>query len=91
MSVSYAPLTLVQARGFIVHYVVEYEPKVGSRRRKRQAMRVLVAPEESHVIISGLNPKLSYTVSVSAATIAGQGPATASVIEGKIAVISLYW
>ncbi len=65
-----------------MHYIVRYEPNLGTMRRKRQATSVLVAPEQSYVIIGGLDPHLQYSISVSAATVAGEGPTVNTVVEG---------
>ena len=60
MMVSWTPLTLVQARGF-VRYRVSYQPQ-GSR--KRQERSVVVDGDQDSVIIDGLMSGVAYATTV---------------------------
>ena len=65
MRVSWAPLTLELARGFITHYTVFYQSTL---------MEVVMVPgNETTVVIGGLAVAQSYSISVSAGTSVGNG------------------
>ena len=83
MTVSWRPLTLTEARGFVSHYTVSYSPASQTAGRKRQAdMTEVVVPgmESSMVIIDGLDPDTAYQVQVSASTGAGGGVTSEPVV-----------
>ena len=85
MLVSWSPLTLSEARGFVTHYTIAYTPVVNSRRRQasQDTLYRNVSADSSSVIIVGLDGNLEYSVQVSAGTIAGQGVlSAATVAEG---------
>ena len=73
--VSWRPLTLTEARGFVSHYTVTYSPQVISGGRKRQAAmtEVVSGMDANMTSIDGLDPGTVYNVQVSAATAAGNG------------------
>ena len=73
--VSWRPLTLTEARGFVSHYTVTYSPQVISGGRKRQAAmtEVVSGMDANMTSIDGLDPDTVYNVQVSAATAAGNG------------------
>ena len=71
MIVSWMPLTLEQAQGFITGYNISYQPISGV---KRQAQSVRVPGDSVQISITGLEPAVSYTASLSAATAVGSGP-----------------
>ena len=75
MVVSWRPLTLTEARGFVSHYTVTYSPQVKSSGRKRQAAmtEVVSGMDSSMVSIDGLDPDTVYNVHVSATTGGGDG------------------
>ena len=75
MVVSWRPLTLAEARGFISHYTVRYSPQIISGGRKRQAaMMVEVEGMDSNsTTITDLDPNTVYEVQLSASTGAGDG------------------
>ena len=75
MVVSWQPLTLTEARGFVSHYTVTYSPQIISGGRKRQAaMMVEVEGMDSNsTTITDLDPDTVYEVQVSAATGVGDG------------------
>ena len=72
MVVSWIPLTLSEARGFITSYTVFYSPQVS--RRKRQEPNIIqknVSGDVSQTTIDGLDPNTAYDVQMSANTKAG--------------------
>ena len=69
MNVSWVPLNLVEARGFVQFYVITYEPTSGGSRRKRQQQTVQVNGSASSGIVGGLQPGVPYDVSVSGQTV----------------------
>ena len=84
MLVSWTPLTLSEARGFVTFYTVAYTPVLNSRRRQvsQDTMYMNVSADSSGVTIVGLDGSLTYSVQVSAGTRAGQGvQSTAQVAE----------
>ena len=75
MVVSWRPLTLTEARGFVSHYTVTYSPQIISGGRKRQAamMAVVKGMDSNSTTITDLDPNTVYEVQVSASTGAGEG------------------
>ena len=70
MNVSWVPLNLVEARGFIQIYVITYEPASGGNRRKRQLQEAQADASASSSIVGGLRPGVPYDVTVSGQTVA---------------------
>ena len=92
MLVSWTPLTLSEARGFVTFYTVAYHPVLNSRRRQvsQDTMYMNVSADSSSVTIVGLDGSLVYSVQVSACTRAGQGvQSTVQVAEGKRCRLSI--
>ena len=84
LAVSWTPLTLSEARGFVTFYTIAYTPILNSRRRQvsQDTMYSNVSANSSSVTIVGLDGSLTYSVQVSAGTSAGQGVlSTAMVAE----------
>ena len=75
MDVSWRPLTLSEARGFVTFYSIAYTPTPNSRRRQasQDTMYVNASADSSSVTIQGLDGDLAYSVTVAAATRAGIG------------------
>lgn len=69
MNVSWVPLNLVEARGFVQSYVITYEPTSSANVRKRQIQRLDVDGNASYTIVSDLQPGVSYDVRASAVTV----------------------
>ena len=82
MLVSWTPLTLSEARGFMTFYTVAYTPVLNSRRRQvsQDTMYINVSADSSSVTIVGLDGSLAYSVQVSAGTRAGQGVQSIAVL-----------
>ena len=74
--VIWLPLTLGEARGILVGYIIFYEP---INNRKRQVQSVRVPADSNEFTITGLDPTVDYSVSISAATAAGSGSASPAV------------
>ena len=72
---SWNPLTLEQACGFITGYVITYS---GESSRGMREVRSVGANETS-TTISDLRPEIDYSISVAASTSAGVGVASAPV------------
>ncbi len=72
--VSWKPLSLSEARGFINFYIIEYYPSLNKKKRQAPSdiMRVS-ASADSSTTINGLDENLNYFVQVSASTSAGGG------------------
>ena len=68
ISVSWVPLSLVEARGFIINYTVCVEPAGGG-----VVVTVQVEGNETSAVIGRLDPRLAYSVKVWASTVAGHG------------------
>ena len=79
MDVSWVPLTLEEARGFITGYTVTYTAEEDEERRRQLSKRdhdggsETVSEDQSSVTISGLDPDTQYSVSVAAETAVGRG------------------
>lgn len=71
MVVSWTPLTLSEARGFVMLYTMAYTPLL------RQDIR-FVNTSATSVTVTGLDKSLAYSIQVSAATSAGQGVPSAA-------------
>ena len=72
MNVSWSPLTLSQARGF-VDYVITYGP-VGDTSKQS------LTANGTYIVVTSLNTTASYSVMVSGQTSLGLGP-SASVVS----------
>ncbi|KAL5486438.1 hypothetical protein EMCRGX_G018913 [Ephydatia muelleri] len=77
MNISWSPLTLSQARGF-VNYIISYGPPVGL---KRQTLSMPRTVNGSFATVSGLEATGTYSVTVSGQTSAGQGPSSSPVLS----------
>ena len=69
---SWEPLTLKEARGFVTGYTVTAVPITeAERRRHEEEIMTTVDPNTSRVVLNGLDPRLAYWVSVSGSTVVG--------------------
>ena len=72
MVVSWIPLTLSEARGFITSYTVFYSPQVSRRKRQEpHTMQKTVSGDVNQTTIDGLDSNTAYDVQMSANTKAG--------------------
>ncbi len=102
MDVSWRPLTLSEARGFVTFYSIAYTPTPNSRRRQasQDTMYTNASADSSSVTIQGLDGDLAYSVTVAAGTKAGIGVQSTSLVaeakpveaveEGKSTMIQWY-
>ena len=68
INVSWVPLNLVEARGFIQSYIIAYQQASTGSRRKRQVQTQQVDGRASSAIVGGLQPGVAYEVTVSGMT-----------------------
>ena len=72
MVVSWIPLTLSEARGFITSYTVFYSPQVNrTKQQEPNNMQKTVSGDVNRITIDGLDPNTAYDVQMSASTKAG--------------------
>ena len=77
ITASWNELSLVDARGFVIAYGLNYTSESG------REYQLLVPENQTNASVEGLDRELSYSVSVSGITVAGTGVATdAVVVEG---------
>ena len=77
MNVTWMPISLEEARGFITNYTVTYEPAPSTGGpQKRDNDRSSVTVKGTMAVIGGLSPNLAYSVTVRANTAAGMGVAS---------------
>ena len=87
MRVTWTPLTLAQARGFITRYSIQAIPTGSLYAKKNQT----VPGTHSTVIISDLDPQLDYCVRVWASTKAGVGRISAQAcVSGEISLVFIH-
>lgn len=73
MNVSWTPLTLEEARGFLTGYTVTYA-SIGRKKRQIEEGERMVAANESFVVLDGLNAsQRQYLISVLGVNSAGSG------------------
>ena len=74
MMVSWTPLSLSEARGFITHYTVAYFPQQSSSKQQEpNTIYKNVSSDSNQTTIDGLDGSTDYGVQVSASTNAGSG------------------
>ena len=83
MAVSWSPLSLEEARGFITRYTVTAQP-ANTQRRQDRTVTVSVNPSENMTVLEGLDRTLAYWVSVSASTAAGTSTNNSRVFVGSL-------
>ena len=72
--VSWSPLTLTQARGFLTGYTITLTPISTSRKRQTSGIvTVMAGPTNTSIVVTGLNPTLHYSVTVAGNTSVGGG------------------
>ena len=80
--VSWNPLSPVEARGFVRYYLVTWTPS-SSKARGTPGSANLTA-DATMFLITGLDPMVTYTISVSAGTSAGVGVVSTALNSGRI-------
>ena len=72
MVVSWIPLTLSEARGFITSHTLFYSPHVSrTKQQEPNTMQMTVSGDVNQTIINSLDPNTAYYVQMSANTKAG--------------------
>ena len=71
MEVSWIPLTLSEARGFITSYTIFYSSQVNRTKQEPHTMEKIVSGNINQITIDGLDPNTAYDVQMSANTKAG--------------------
>jgi len=78
MEITWTPLTLVQARGFVKNYTIVYTPQTASRKRQQQdTLYKTVDENQSRATVDGLDENAAYSIQMFATTGGGRG------IEGR--------
>ena len=81
MTVSWQPLSLSEARGFVLFYTIAYTPLLlNSRKRQANTTYRNASADASSVSITYLDKDLQYRVVMSASTKAGTGILSEAVI-----------
>ena len=78
MNVSWVPLNLVEARGFVQSYIITYQQASSGSRRRRQVQTQQADGSVSYAIVGGLQSGVAYEVTVSGMTVQN-GPGEGSV------------
>ena len=74
VNVSWDPLSLEKARGFVTKYTVTAEAEFKVQLHRRQEPATTVAGNKNWVVLKNIDQNLAYTISVTAHTSAGMGP-----------------
>ena len=74
VNISWEPLSLEKARGFVTKYTVTAEAEFKVQLHRRQESGKTVAGNRSWVILENIDRNLAYSISVTAHTSAGMGP-----------------
>ena len=73
LNISWSPLSLLEARGFITHYTVSLDPlNYETKSNSKGMLRRAVFDNHNTVLVGGLDPKQDYVVNIAASTIAGE-------------------
>ena len=77
--VSWNPLSPVEARGYVRYYLVTWTPS--SSKASRSPGSANLTADATMFLITGLDPMVTYTISVSAGTSAGVGALKTVVVD----------
>lgn len=64
----------------ITSYVVKYRPEVSIQKRNTEDLAVRIETDQTNIVLSGLDPRVSYRISVAAKNRAGTGVFSEEVI-----------
>ena len=78
MLVSWQPIPLLRARGFISSYVIRY--RAVTARTRQEPLEVTAPGDSSSATIGGLDRNSQYSVTVSGSTVAGTNFSDAMVV-----------
>ena len=87
MEVSWQPISLAEARGFVSSYTIAYQSE--RNNFSLSAMKISVPGNQTIVVIDGLNPDLTYHIKVWANTSAGAGMASKAIVAEPVATTGL--
>ena len=89
MTVTWELISITEANGHILGYTMTYSPD--STRTRQAAMFKMVGPNDNQVTVNDLMRGVSYTVTVSASTMTGDGPASETIsLSSSIDETSMY-
>ena len=74
VNVSWEPLSLEKARGFVTRYTVTVEPEFKFQLNQRQEPGTVVPGDRSWVVLDNIDRNLAYSIFIAAYTSAGKGP-----------------
>ena len=74
VNISWDPLSLEKARGFVTKYTVTAEAEFKVQLHRRQEPATLVASNRSWVVLENIDRNLAYSIIIAAHTSAGMGP-----------------
>lgn len=88
INVSWQPIPLTESKGFIESYIISLSRATAdsSQSNRRQVFSVTVPGNQTYVVIGGLTGSASYSVSVTAATMAGMGEESQDVFVREFVV-----
>ena len=90
MVVSWIPLTLSEARGFVTSYTVFYSPQVSrGKRQEPHTIQKTVSGDVNGTTIRDLDQNTAYDVQMSVSTKAGSSPLS-EVISAPVPSTSMY-
>ena len=73
IAVSWSPLTLVEARGFVQSYTVLYFPIISSKHQQCVVNKRTVMVNQSTTVIDGMDVNTVYGIQIYATTKGGDG------------------
>ncbi len=77
--------TVVKEEEPVTGYIVRYRPVVSNQRRRRNTedLATLIETNQTSHVVTGLNPGISYAISVAAKNRAGIGPYSEDIVVGS--------
>ena len=69
INISWVPLNLVEARGFIRGYIITYQQVSNGSRHRRQAQMMQVDGSASYTLVGDIQPGVAYNVTVAGMTV----------------------
>ncbi len=75
--------TVVKEEEPITGYIIRYRPVVSNQRRRRnntEDLATLIETNQTSYVVTGLNPGISYAISVAAKNRAGIGPYSEDIV-----------
>ena len=92
MNVSWVPLNLVEAQGFVQSYIITYTQANSGSRRRRQAQTRQADGSASYAIVGGLQSGVAYEVTVSGMTVQnGPGERSLELVHVIVFLAISHW